>query len=67
MSAKDNQIPVRLSDNEKKKLEEAANEAGFKNVSEYVRYMTIGEGRAIDAKLDIIDAKLNEILNKLKK
>jgi hypothetical protein len=47
MSPKDKFLQVRLDTKEREELEKAAQEAGFKNVADYVRYYTIGDGRHI--------------------
>ena len=60
MSPKDELIHIRLTSEERKKIEEAAKEAGFISIAEYVRYMTIGEGRAIDRKFDEIIKRLEK-------
>ncbi len=54
MSPKDESLKIRLSDEERQKIEEAAKNAGFRSIAEYIRYMTIGQGRTIDEKLDTI-------------
>ena len=59
MSPKEKQLVVRLSANERNQLEAAAKAAGFLTVSEFVRYMTIGEGRSIQSDLKAISAKLD--------
>ena len=58
MSPKDKAILVRLSEDEHARLEVAAKTAGFLTIAEFVRYMTIGEGRSIQS-------DLKEILDKL--
>jgi hypothetical protein len=47
MSPKDKILMVRLDEKERDEIENAAKKAGFKNVSDYVRYCTIGDGRYI--------------------
>lgn len=63
MTPKDKVFGVRLTDDERKKLDDAAEKAGFKDKSEYVRYMTIGGGSEIQEELKEIKA----IIKKLKK
>ena len=60
MSPRDRKLTVKLTDTEYTKLEAAAEAAGFLTVSEYVRYMTIGEGRSIQSDLKAILEKLQE-------
>ena len=60
MSARDKQYPLRLSDEERKQLENEAEKAGFTSVSEFIRYMTIGEGRTIQEDLKTILKKLDK-------
>jgi len=60
MSPQDRMLRVRLTDEEYKMLEEETKKAGFYTLSEFVRYMTIGEGRAIDEKLETIIKKLDK-------
>ena len=59
MSPKEKQLVVRLSESERNQLEAAAKTAGFLTVSEFVRYMTIGEGRSIQNDLKAILDKLD--------
>jgi hypothetical protein len=63
MSPKDKNLRVRLTDEDFQKLEAEAKKAGFLTISEYVRYMTIGEGRTIQE--DITEIKT--IIKKLDK
>jgi len=64
MTPKEKSIRVRLTDDEHKMLEEATKKAGFMALSEYVRYMTIGEGSKLVAD---IEPKLDAIIKKLDK
>lgn len=59
MSPKEKSLRVRLSEKEYEELESAAKEAGFLTVSEFVRYMTIGDGRRIQDNLKKILKKLD--------
>lgn len=52
-------LRVRLNEKEQKRLLEEMEKAGFQNMSEYVRYMTFGEGRSIQGDLKKILEKLN--------
>ncbi|MDR1271316.1 MAG: hypothetical protein LBK82_17555 [Planctomycetaceae bacterium] len=61
MSPKDKNLVVRLEPDELEYLRKEAESAGFKNVSDFVRYMTIGEGRSIQKD----QKKILEILQKL--
>ena len=61
MSPKDKAILVRLSEDEHARLETAAKNAGFITIAEFVRYMTIGEGRSIQNDLKEILEKLNTL------
>ena len=63
MTPKEKSLRVRLTDEEHAKLEAASKAAGFLTVSEFVRYMTIGEGRTIQEDLQ----ELKGILKKLSK
>jgi hypothetical protein len=60
MSPKDKFFRIRLEDEDYQKLKQESEKAGFQNVSEFVRYMTIGEGHKIQS-------DLKEILDILKK
>ena len=63
MTPKDRIVQFRLSESEFKILQEESKKAGFLTVSEYIRYMTLGDGtkiRDIDEKLDTILKKLNK-------
>ena len=66
MSPKDKVIGVRLSEDEYIKIEAATKAAGFISIAEFVRYMTVGEGRSIQNDLKEILRKL-EGINKNKK
>ena len=66
MSPKDKALLVRLSTDEYAKLEAAAKEAGFITMAEFVRYMTIGEGRSIQSDLKEILEKLEGTKKKKK-
>ena len=63
MTPKDKMFRFRLTEDELQKIEEDAKKAGFLNLSEYVRYMTIGEG----SKIKDIDENVKLILKKLDK
>lgn len=52
---------IRLSDAEQELLKNASEKAGFANIAEYVRYMTIGDGKDIKGELQ----EIKEILEKL--
>ena len=43
MSPKDERIHIRLTANERKLLQKAAEKAGYSNVSAYIRAVTIGD------------------------
>ena len=60
MTPRDDVFSIRLDANERKKLEDESEKAGFRNVAEFVRYMTIGEGRAIQEDLKTIIKKLDK-------
>lgn len=62
MNNKEKSLRVRLSKEEHQKLEKEAKKAGYNTISDFVRYVTIGEGRAILEKLD----DLKEIISRLK-
>jgi hypothetical protein len=55
-----------LKDSEREKLEEESKKAGFRNTSEFVRYVTIGEGRILNENIQKILQKLEGIENLLK-
>lgn len=59
LSPKDKKLTVRLTPEESSQLEAAAKAAGFLTISEFVRYMTIGEGRSIQNDLKAILEKLD--------
>jgi hypothetical protein len=60
MSPKDRSFKMRLEEKDYLKLIEEAEKAGFQNVSEFVRYLTIGEGRKIQSDLkEILDILKN--------
>jgi uncharacterized protein (DUF1778 family) len=63
MTPKDFSLNVRLEPQEAELLKQEAEKAGFKNVSDFVRYTTIGEGRSIQKD----QKKILEILQKLEK
>jgi Ribbon-helix-helix protein, copG family. len=60
VSPREDGFRVRLDKKEREKLEEEAAKAGFRNLSDFVRYMTIGEGRTIQEDLKTIIEKLNK-------
>jgi hypothetical protein len=60
ISPRDKKLQVWLSAEDWGKLEEESKKAGFQNVSDFVRYMTLGEGRKIHS-------DIKEILDILKK
>jgi len=60
MTPKDKAFQFRLTEEELQKLEEEAKKAGFLNTSDFVRYMTIGEGRSMQADLKKILEKLDK-------
>ena len=66
MTPRDKIYGIRLSEDERKKLDEAVKKAGFQDRAEYIRYMTIGEGSEINEKLDDVSKDTKEILKKLK-
>ncbi len=59
MTPKEKTFLMRLSEEERDELEKAATIAGFKNISDYVRYYTIGEGRHIREDIQKILKKLD--------
>ena len=63
MTPKDKMFRFRLTEEEFQRLEDEAKKAGFLNMSEYARYMILGDGsiiRGIDEKTDAILKKLEE-------
>ena len=60
VSPREDGFKVRLNAEERVRLEEEAAKAGFRNLSDFVRYMTIGEGRTIQEDLKTIIDKLNK-------
>ena len=54
LNAKEKMLRVRLTEEEQARLEAAASDAGYQSVSEYVRYMTIGDGKDIKGDLEEI-------------
>lgn|GEM_PF-3915997 len=47
MTPQERMLRVRLTEDEYKKLETGAEKSGFHTISEYVRYLTVGEGRMV--------------------
>jgi hypothetical protein len=67
MSPKDKAFAIRLEPDEFERLREEADKAGFKNISEFIRYVTIGEGRTILKQLQSQSEDIQEIRDDVKK
>jgi hypothetical protein len=61
LSPKEKSFKLRLEEKEWLKLKKESEKAGFRNIAEFVRYVTIGEGREIVQELK----DMKEILKKL--
>jgi len=62
MSPRDKKLTVLLSEEERKLLKSVSDSAGFANVADYVRHMTIGDGKGIHAEMRDDIRKILEIL-----
>jgi hypothetical protein len=60
LSPKEKLLRVLLDDKELQKLKEESQKAGFRSVSDFVRYVTIGEGRRLQEDVKKILEKLEE-------
>ncbi|MDR0328800.1 MAG: hypothetical protein LBI05_10940 [Planctomycetaceae bacterium] len=62
MSPRDKKLTVLLSEEERELLKSVADSAGFANVADYVRHMTIGDGKGIHADIREDVRKILKIL-----
>ena len=65
MSAKDLSYNLRLSEKERKQLEDAANAAGFQDIAKYLRHVALDTEQ--NDKLEAIHQDVKQILKKMDK